>query len=34
MERIAAIDSGAVVIADNAGVIEEIDANTINRDER
>ena len=29
MERIAAIDSGAVVIADNAGVIEEIDANTI-----
>ena len=29
MERIAAIDSGAVVIADNAGVIEEIDADTI-----
>jgi DNA-directed RNA polymerase subunit beta len=29
MERIAAIDSGAVVIADNAGVVEEIDADTI-----
>jgi DNA-directed RNA polymerase subunit beta len=29
MERIAAIDSGAVVIADAAGVIEEIDADNI-----
>jgi DNA-directed RNA polymerase subunit beta len=29
MERIAAIDSGAVVLAENAGVIEEIDADNI-----
>ena len=29
MERIAAIDSGAVVLTDHAGVIEEIDADTI-----
>ncbi|MBL6593250.1 MAG: DNA-directed RNA polymerase subunit beta, partial [Candidatus Aquiluna sp.] len=29
MERIAAIDSGAVVVADQAGVVEEIDADEI-----
>jgi len=29
MERIAAMDSGAVVVADEAGVVEEIDADTI-----
>ena len=29
MERIAAMDSGAVVVADQAGVIEEIDADTV-----
>ena len=29
MERIAAMDSGAVVIAEEAGVVEEIDADTI-----